>query len=45
MVRERIAKRDRNLHVCFGKPEYSGDNAVGVALIGAEKLREAERTC
>ena len=40
MVTERIARRDRNLHVCFGKPEYSGDNAVGVALIGAEKLRE-----
>ena len=39
MVRERIAKRDRNLHVCFGKPEYSGDNAVGVALIGAKKLK------
>lgn len=39
MVRERIAKRDRNLHVCFGKPEYSGDNAVGVALIGAKMLR------
>ncbi|MBR3763870.1 MAG: O-sialoglycoprotein endopeptidase [Clostridia bacterium] len=45
MVRERIMKRDRNLHVCFGKPEYSGDNAVGVALIGTEKLRKAERTC
>ena len=40
LVTERIRKRDRNLHVCFGKPEYSGDNAVGVALIGAEKLRE-----
>ena len=41
-LRERIAKRDRNLHVCFGRPEYSGDNAVGVALIGAEKLRETQ---
>ena len=45
MLRERIAKRDRNLHVCFGKPEYSGDNAVGVALIGAEKLGKAESAC
>ena len=45
MLRERIAKRDRNLHVCFGRPEYSGDNAVGVALIGAEKLRRAESAC
>ncbi|MBQ3483928.1 MAG: O-sialoglycoprotein endopeptidase [Clostridia bacterium] len=43
MLRERIAKRDRNLHVCFGKPEYSGDNAVGVALIGAEKLKKSSR--
>ncbi|MBQ2952524.1 MAG: O-sialoglycoprotein endopeptidase [Clostridia bacterium] len=43
MVRERIAKRDRNLHVCFGRPEYSGDNAVGVALIGAEMLKEQEQ--
>lgn len=45
MVKERIRKRDRNLHVCFGKPEYSGDNAVGVALIGAQKLREQEGAC
>ena len=46
LVRERIARRDRNLHVCFGRPEYSGDNAVGVALIGAQKLREQEAaTC
>ena len=39
LVRERIAKRDRALHVCFGRPEYSGDNAVGAALIGADMLR------
>lgn len=45
LVRARIAKRDRQLHVCFGKPEYSGDNAVGAALIGAKKLREAECRC
>ena len=43
LVRARIAKRDRQLHVCFGKPEYSGDNAVGTALIGAQKLREMEQ--
>ncbi len=42
LVKERIRKRDRDLHVCFGKPEYSGDNAVGVALIGAECLRKGE---
>ncbi len=39
LVSARIHKRDRELHLCFGKPEYSGDNAVGVALIGAEQLR------
>ena len=44
LVRERIAKRDRNLHVCFGKPEYSGDNAVGVALIGARRLGETKKS-
>ena len=42
LVRERIAKRDRGLHVCFGRPEFSGDNAVGAALIGADLLRKQE---
>ena len=40
LVTERIRKSDRSLRVCFGKPEYSGDNAVGAALIGARKYRE-----
>lgn len=40
LVAERIRKKDRHFRVCFGKPEYSGDNAVGVALIGAQKYRE-----
>ncbi len=44
LVTERIHKRDQGLLVCFGKPEYSGDNAVGTALIGAQMLREME-TC
>ncbi len=35
MVTERIRKNKRNASVCFGHPEYSGDNAAGVALIGA----------
>ena len=30
------------LRVHFGRPEYSGDNAVGVALIGARKWREQQ---
>ena len=38
-LKKRVAQRDRSLRVCFGKPEYSGDNAVGAALIGAEKYR------
>ena len=42
LVIERIHKRDRDLRVCFGKPEFSGDNAVGTALIGAQMLRENE---
>ena len=40
LVTERIRKKDRDFRVCFGKPEYSGDNAVGAALIGARKYRE-----
>ena len=42
MVTERVRKRDRTLRVYFGRMEYSGDNAVGTALIGAQKLREQE---
>ena len=44
LVTERIHKKDRGLRVCFGRPELSGDNAVGAALIGAEKLRRMEQT-
>lgn len=40
LVAERMHRMMPELHVCFGKPEYSGDNAVGTALIGAVKLRE-----
>lgn len=42
LVAERIRKKDRALRVCFGRPEFSGDNAVGAALIGAKKLRKME---
>ncbi len=45
MVTARILKRDRRLHVCFGRPEHSGDNAVGAALIGAQMLRRQEGIC
>lgn len=36
----RAAKLDRGLHLYFGRPEYSGDNAVGAARIGAKLLKE-----
>jgi N6-L-threonylcarbamoyladenine synthase len=39
LVLERNEKRRLHLDLHFGKPEYSGDNAVGVALIGLEKLQ------
>lgn len=42
LITGRCEKRMRDLRVCFGKPEYSGDNAVGAALIGAQKLRALE---
>lgn len=39
LLAKRVGQRDRQLRICFGKPEYSGDNAVGAALIGAAKYR------
>ncbi len=43
MLTERVSKKRPSLRVYFGKPELSGDNAVGAALLGAEKLRQMER--
>ena len=43
LLTARTAKAMPELRLYFGRPEYSGDNAVGVALIGAEKLRAAEQ--
>ncbi len=40
MVTARMAKLDRQIRLHFGHPEYSGDNAVGAARIGAKLLRE-----
>ena len=39
ILQERNEKRRLHLKLHFGKPEYSGDNAVGVALLGLEKLQ------
>lgn len=36
---ERREKRRIPLSLHFGRPEYSGDNAVGVALIGLERMK------
>ena len=41
LVLRRVSRMMPELNVYFGKPEYSGDNAVGAALIGAEKLRKS----
>lgn len=37
MLLERNAKRRLGLSLYFGKPELSGDNAAGVALLGVER--------
>ena len=37
MLLERNEKRRTGLNFFFGRPEFSGDNAVGVALIGIQK--------
>ena len=34
----RAKKRRLNCRLCFARPELSGDNAVGVALLGVQKL-------
>ena len=40
MLEERNEKRRLGLKLHFGRPEYSGDNAVGVALLGIERLKK-----
>ena len=42
LLLERNEKRRTGLHFFFGRPEFSGDNAVGVALIGLHKLSTME---
>ncbi len=37
MLTERSKARRTGLRLAFGKPQYSGDNAAGVAIIGAKK--------
>ena len=40
MLNERNEKRRTGLKLYFGRPEFSGDNAVGVALIGLEQYQK-----
>ena len=40
MLLERSQKRRTGLKLHFGKQEYSGDNAVGAALIGLQRLKK-----
>lgn len=39
MIAKRAQKRRLNCKICYARPELSGDNAVGVALIGMQKYR------
>lgn len=36
---DRVAKRRRDLRLYFSRPDLSGDNAVGIGLLGIERLR------
>ena len=38
----RAKKRRLDCRLCFARPELSGDNAVGVALLGAEMFKHSE---
>ncbi|MBQ3669372.1 MAG: O-sialoglycoprotein endopeptidase, partial [Clostridia bacterium] len=42
MVNERIQRRHSDIKLYWAKPELSGDNACGVALIGYERARGIE---
>ncbi len=44
MLSERRAKNRTEVRICFGQAELSGDNAVGVALIGADRLKKSAGT-
>lgn len=40
LLTARAKKRRLNCRLCFARPELSGDNAVGVALLGVEMYRQ-----
>ena len=39
LLAKRMRKLDETINLYFGHPDYSGDNAVGVALIGLDQSR------
>ena len=43
LIGERLQKSGSPMKVVFGKPEYSGDNAVGIALLGMKQLKERRK--
>lgn len=43
LVKKRLQKLDPQAEVYFGHPDYSGDNAAGVALIGLDHYKSMER--
>lgn len=40
LLHQRNEKRRAGLNLFFGRPEFSGDNAVGAAIIGLKKLQK-----
>lgn len=42
LLPQRIARKGSSLRVFWGKPEFSADNAVGVALIGQNRLQNPD---
>ncbi len=40
LVERRVKKQDARVHLHWGRPELSGDNACGPALIGWEKIHQ-----
>ena len=45
MITERLLHMRSSIEAAFGVPSLSGDNAVGVALIGADQIRRMKNGC
>ena len=45
LLNKRIQKQRKPIRVLFGQPQYSADNAVGVASIGMQKFLLEESKC